>query len=98
MNIATAKALLSDSTVMLSVDKKQTLCRWLTESEVLALKKGDVVLTYYAPAAVKRLRITSVKTWKRDPDRREIHWKCGMYQYGRFDTVQSAVDYLVVPL
>src|SRR5262245_20384997 len=31
------------------------------------------------------VKVTSVKTWKRDPDRWEIGWKYGLYQYGKIN-------------
>jgi hypothetical protein len=40
-------------------------------------------------------KVTSVKTWKRDPARWEIGWKYGMYQYGTV-TPENASEWTTI--
>ena len=35
-----------------------------------------------------RAKVTSVKTWKRSPDRVEVRIKRGLYEYARFDETE----------
>lgn len=35
-----------------------------------------------ADGSPMRAKVTSIKTWKRDPGRVEIHYKRGLYEYG----------------
>jgi hypothetical protein len=50
------------------------------------VKQGDYVYhrtVKKADGTAAGARITSVRTWKRDPNRWEIGWKYGMYEYGK---------------
>jgi hypothetical protein len=40
-------------------------------------------------------KVTSVRTWKRDPSRWEIGWKYGMYEYGTV-TPQNADEWTTI--
>jgi hypothetical protein len=40
-------------------------------------------------------KVTSVRTWKRDPNRWEIGWKYGMYEYGTV-TPRDAADWTTI--
>lgn len=35
-----------------------------------------------------RAKVTSVKTWKRSPDRVEVGLKHGLYDYAKFDEIE----------
>ena len=54
-----------------------------------ALKQGDLVWHVKgknADGTAMRAKVTSIKTWKRDLDRIEVHVKRGLYEYATFDT------------
>lgn len=40
-------------------------------------------------------KVTSVRTWKRDPNRWEIGWKYGMYEYGTV-TPENASEWTTI--
>lgn len=40
-------------------------------------------------------KVTSIRTWKRDPNRWEIGWKYGMYEYGTI-TPQNASEWTTI--
>lgn len=40
-------------------------------------------------------KVTSIRTWKRDPNRWEIGWKYGMYEYGTV-TPQNADEWTTI--
>lgn len=49
-----------------------------------ALKAGDEIyhtIAKNADGTSQRFKVTSVKTWKRNPDRVEVRLKRGLYQY-----------------
>ena len=51
----------------------------------LKLKQGDYIhhkVRKNSDGSPMRARITSIKTWKRSPDRIEIRYKRGLYEYG----------------
>ena len=53
--------------------------------EAKTLKTGDYIHTpnkFNADGTPMRARVTSVKTWKRSPERIEIRYKRGLYEYG----------------
>jgi len=57
----------------------------MTLSQAKALRSGDYIHSLTkknADGTPMRARVTSVKTWKRDPSSVEIHYKRGMYEYG----------------
>ena len=59
----------------------------MTPEKARMLKAGQWIYHRYlcnASGQPWRARVTSVKTWKRDPDRLEIRWKYGLYTYGTF--------------
>lgn len=47
-------------------------------NEAKKLRTGDIIFLYG-----KRFKVTSVKRWKREPDRIEVRLKYGLYQYYR---------------
>ena len=52
------------------------------------LKQGDYihhVSKTNADGTPMRARVTSVKTWKRSPDKVEVRYKRGLYEYGTFN-------------
>lgn len=56
-------------------------------AQAKALRSGSYIhhpTKKNADGTPMRARVTSVKTWKRDPSRVEIHYKHGMYDYGVF--------------
>lgn len=49
------------------------------------LKTGDYIHTpkkFNADGSPMRARVTSVKTWKRSPERIEVRYKRGLFEYG----------------
>lgn len=42
-------------------------------------------------------KITSIRTWKRSPDRVEIHLKYGLYVYESYD-LREACDRILIPI
>lgn len=53
--------------------------------EAKQLKQGDYIHTpkkLNADGTPMRARVTSVKTWKRSPERVEVRYKRGLYEYG----------------
>ena len=61
----------------------------MTLDEAKNLKKGDMIYWpidhYYADGKSAQSKVTLVKTWKKSPDRVEIHTKFGLYQYDTFN-------------
>ena len=52
------------------------------------LKQGEYihhVSKTNADGTPMRARVTSVKTWKRSPDKVEVRYKRGLYEYGTFN-------------
>jgi hypothetical protein len=68
--------------------------RRLTEPEVLALGAGTYDFIGN-DGKLRSIRITSVKRWKREPKRIEIHVKYGMYEFATWDLAE-AMQRLVV--
>jgi hypothetical protein len=73
--------------------RKTHVFQFLTMDELRQLNRVHI---YYVPelpcppydsAWVYRVRITSIKTWKRKPDI-EVHWQYGLYRFG-YETVVS---------
>jgi len=59
----------------------------MTLSEAKALRNGDMihhVSRKNADGTPMRAKVTSVKTWKREPEAVEVHVKHGMYDYAVF--------------
>ena len=53
--------------------------------EAKTLKAGDYihhVTKKNSDGSPMRARVTSVKTWKRSPERIEVRYKRGLYEYG----------------
>ena len=53
--------------------------------EAKQLKQGGYIHTpkkFNADGTPMRARVTSVKTWKRSPERVEVRYKRGLYEYG----------------
>jgi hypothetical protein len=59
-------------------DKAVREVRYMTRDEARKLSSGDYVsiLGYWA-----RVKVTSVKTWKRDLDHVAVHLRYGMYEF-----------------
>ena len=53
----------------------------ITLEQAKNLKKGQILLTKDG----KRWKVTSVKTWKRSPDKVLVGLKHGLYQYDQLD-------------
>ena len=56
--------------------------------EAKTLKAGDYihhVTKKNSDGSPMRARVTSVKIWKRSPERVEIRYKRGLYEYGAFN-------------
>ena len=52
------------------------------------LKQGDYihhVSKTNSDGSPMRARVTSVKTWKRSPDKVEVRYKRGLYEFGVFN-------------
>ena len=71
----------------------------MTLQEAKALKTGDYihhVIKKNADGSPMRARVTSIKTWKRSPERIEVRCKHGLYDYATFtehELSQIAVGY-----
>ena len=55
------------------------------------LTAGDFIHTparFNTDGTPMRARVTSIKTWKRSPDRVEVRCKHGMYDHARFDETE----------
>jgi hypothetical protein len=60
----------------------------MTLEQAKSLKSGDRVFHAFkknADGTPMRAKVTSVKTWKRSPDRVEVRVKRGLYEYATFD-------------
>jgi len=60
----------------------------MTLNEAKQLKNGQMV--YHtskknADGTPMRAKVTSIKTWKRSPDRVEVNVKRGLYEYATFN-------------
>jgi hypothetical protein len=67
--------------------KVHALFQPLTVEQLKTLSGGDRVLLGVGndkshPEQVRGVKVTSVKTWKRDTSRVRIGWKYGMYEFG----------------
>ena len=61
--------------------------------EAKQLRTGDYihhVTKKNSDGTPMRARVTSVKTWKRSPERIEVRYKRGLYEYGAF--IESELD------
>ena len=71
----------------------------MTLTEAKALKAGDYIhhaTKKNADGTPMRAKVTSIKTWKRSPDRIEVRCKRGLYDYATFtehELDQIAVGY-----
>ncbi len=57
-------------------------------SEAKTLKRGDHIHSLSrknADGTPMRAKITSIKTWKRAPERIELRYKRGLFEYGIID-------------
>lgn len=61
----------------------------ITLEQAKSLKSGTTIyVTMFKrgkPISAARFKITSIKTWKRTPERVEIRWKHGLYEFGTFN-------------
>ena len=60
----------------------------MTLTEAKTLKSGDYihhVIKKNADGTPMRARVTSIKTWKRSPERIEVRCKHGLYDYATFN-------------
>ena len=58
----------------------------LTLEQAKELRQGAMLYesnTFGADKHLKRWKVTSVKTWKRQPNKVEIHLQHGLYTFGR---------------
>ena len=67
----------------------------MTITDAKSLKAGDMV--YHVTlknrdGSPMRARVTSIKTWKRDTSKVEVHVKHGMYDYAVFN--QDELGYI----
>jgi hypothetical protein len=56
--------------------------------EAKQLKQGDYIhhtTKKNSDGTPMRARVTSIKTWKRSPERIEVRYKRGLYEYGAFN-------------
>jgi hypothetical protein len=56
----------------------------MTLEEAKQLKAGDYVWSENVYGKPAKLRVTSVKTWKREPNRIEVRTKYGLFVYPKF--------------
>ena len=60
----------------------------MTLTEAKTLKSGDYihhVIKKNADGTPMRAKVTSIKTWKRSPERIEVRCKHGLYDYATFN-------------
>jgi len=63
----------------------------ITLKEAKALKQGQTIYHAYktnADGTAMRAKVTSVKTWKRDPERVEVRVKHGLRDFAKFDETE----------
>jgi hypothetical protein len=61
--------------------------RRMTLEEGKTLKYGDSIWVLARDGSARRAKVNgAVKRWKREPDRIEVPFKYGMYEYGTFHT------------
>ena len=70
--------------------------RPMTKAEVWALPSGGHVDTILLNNRLGQVKITSIKTWKRQPERLEIHVKYGMYEYATLSLDEALRRFVVV--
>ena len=70
--------------------------RPMTKAEVWALPSGGHVDTILLNNRLGQVKITSIKTWKRLPERIEIHVKYGMYEYATLSLDEAMRRFVVV--
>ena len=56
--------------------------RQVTFQEALAARNTYNIGAIDLNGNWRKIKITSVKTWKRRPADCEVHWKYGLYEYG----------------
>lgn len=69
----------------------------MTLHEAKNLKSGDYIhhtIKKNADGTPMRARVTSIKTWKRSPDRIEVRCKHGLYDYAVF--TENELDQIAV--
>lgn len=67
----------------------------MTLAEAKSLRNGDYIHSLTktnADGTPMRARVTSVKTWKKSPERVLIGYKHGMYDFGKIDETELS-DY-----
>ena len=87
-------------TVFSQGDRKVTptpvTVRPMTKAEVWALPSGGHVDTILLNNRLGQVKITSIKTWKRLPERIEIHVKYGMYECATLSLDEAMRRFVVV--
>lgn len=67
--------------------------RKMTREETLAVHGTIWIVANDGKA--RNVKVTSVKTWKRSPDRVEIGLKYGMYEFATFNLAEAMERFLV---
>lgn len=58
--------------------------------DVLSIVAESYILCLDNNSFVREVKINGrIKTWKRDPDRIEVSYKYGLYEYGKFNLEQA---------
>ena len=70
--------------------------RPMTKAEVWALPSGGHVYTILLNNRLGQVKITSIKTWKRQPERLEIHVKYRMYEFATLSLDEALRRFVVV--
>jgi len=67
----------------------------MTKDEVRAIPSGSHVSCLLNNGRLGSVKITSIKTWKREPERIEVGVKYGMYEFTTFDAAEAAQRFVV---
>jgi len=80
-------------------DRKKTptpiAVRAMTEAEVRAIPSGGHVDALLNSGRLGTVKVTSFRTWKRDPARVEIGIKYGMYEFATFSLPEAMARFVV---
>lgn len=70
---------------------------YLSMEEIKSLHSGDTIHILDQNDRLARVKITSIKTWKRKPDI-EIHVKYGLYEYFTINVIDASPDMPLVKI
>lgn len=77
------------------VNQTTVYVRFMTVDEIQAIPKGHRVECLLNNGRLGSVKVTSIKTWKRDPQRVEIGVKYGMYNCATLSLIDASHRFVV---